>query len=331
MGELLDENQRYYGFYRALVVDVDVIVESEKNDYGAIRVFCPDLMRPQKSKTGGSAGISPPPSPPSNIPPEQTILAFPGNTMTFYNTEDLEEKSAYMGSLWVPPKNSYIWIWFEAGNRDRAFYMSGFRYLNTKVPPENRGVDEPHKVITIIKTISGKSLVFSDSKDADRVQICGKKRMMKDPPCGDNQSVYNIEGNQTTILLNEIEGQNQILIKSYLNDYINFDIEKQSLECYFAGDIKIKCGGSFSIDAGNGYQLNAGSGGVISDTKGSTSINSKQISTISADSNVNVKAKASVLVDGNSGFLAQTNLSCVGKKPDVPGIQPSSGKEGKKL
>lgn len=231
-------------FYRAQVTEVDI----DDNDYGAVRVFIPDLM---------IEGIEP------NFGNENYgIIAYPGNnTLGGYNGDE-EEDCSFQASVDVPLLGSWVWIRFESGNTGRCFYTNAFQYKQAKVPPENRDVDEPHKVHTY-KLGSGRSFIISDSEDQARVEITGKRRKLtspkRQPPEGEDHSerppdnevgsVYDIDDNMTTILLDERENKQKLLIRTYKGDFIHIDIDQRELQAYFKNDISIKTDGKLSIEA----------------------------------------------------------------------------------
>ncbi|MFW6001896.1 MAG: hypothetical protein ACOCQD_00995 [archaeon] len=231
------EEQQWNGFYRAKVTGVDI----DDNDYGAIRVFIPDMMTEL-----------------DNDYDEETmgLKAYPANSpLGGYNDDN--EESYFQSTVYVPLKGSYVWVFFESGNVNRPFYFSGFNYKQAKLPPENRDGEEPHKVYTIIKTHSGRSIIVSDSEDIQRIEITGKKREMEDGPSGDENSIYQIDDNQTTVLLDERDGREKLLIRSRKGDYINFDIENRNVNIKCQNNIEIKSGGSINLQSDEDINLKA--------------------------------------------------------------------------
>jgi len=63
---------------------------------------------------------------------------------------------------------------------------------------------------------------------------------ISNPPTGDTNSVYTIDGNQTTILLDERSGKEKVLIRTHKGDFFHIDIDEQKLQAYFKSDIEIK-------------------------------------------------------------------------------------------
>lgn len=227
-------------FYRAQVTEVDI----EGNAYGAVRVFIPDLMIEGVEPNFGSDPYG--------------IVAYPANApIGGYNMPN-EEDSKYANSVYVPLKGSWVWVRFENGNTSRCFYTSSFQCKQAMVPPENRNVDTPHKVYTIIKSQSGRAIIVCDSEDQQRVEITGKKREIKDPVEGDNESVYKIDDNMTTILLDERDGKEKLLIRTHKGDFLNIDIENRKLQGFFEEGIILKTNGNIDIQAKKDVNIKVG-------------------------------------------------------------------------
>jgi len=206
-------NEKYYGFYRAKVVN-----NKDPNKYGRVMVWVPDLM-PKIDESKG-------------------IWALPANTPI--GGRNRENKCEYIGSSYIPPIGSQVLIFFESGNTGRPFYFASLELENLKVLPENQlGTNYESKWV-IFKSSQGRCIVISDDEDDCRVEITGKKRQIKNSPEGDTDSVYTIDENQTTILLDERDKKEKILIRSYNGDFIHFDINERKFQVEFENDIYIK-------------------------------------------------------------------------------------------
>lgn len=280
---MADKN-KYHGFYRARVIEVDIKEDGEKNKYGAVRVYLPDaLVKEVNDKIDEF---------------DNGILAYPANGLTGgYNTEDKSKSSQFYGSVMVPPLGSYVWIFFEGGVLDYPFYFSCFSAKLHPIIPENRGVFEPSKVFTLFKSGDGRAIVICDSPDQQRVEITGKKRKLKESPVGDKQSVYEIDGNQTTILLDERVGKEKLLIRTHKGDYINIDIENQELEAYFKNSIKIKTDGMFSLQAAKGINITTDAGFFLT-TKSSINFVTESMFSILSSALLSIRSKAIIGIDG---------------------------------
>lgn len=293
---------KYTEIYRGRVVEVDVEDDGEKNKYGAVRVFLPDLMTKEINSEVDEF--------------KDGILAYPGNLlMGGYNNDDPSQTSYYAAAgVYVPLLNSYVKVIFEGGDLERAFYIGPWHDKIAPLPPVNRNVDEPHKVYTVITTNTGRSIVICDSEDEARVEITGKKRKLSDVdgPCGNKDSVYEIDNNQTSILLDERNGNEKLLIKTHKGDYIKLDIEKQSLECDFKGDIIINTESNFYLTAKKNIDIKSNNSCSI-ESKSSMNIKSTN-STIFIDgkSAVGINSTGKILIKGQSTYI-QTPLSCPAK------------------
>jgi len=231
--EITKESEKYYGFYRAKVVN-----NKDPNRYARVYIWIPDLMPEISDKEG--------------------IWARPGNTPIGGRNMEEKQDQHYMGSSFIPKIGAWVWVFFESGNINRPYYFGGLDIENTEVLPENQqGENYEHKW-TLLKSHMGRAIVISDDPNDERVEITGKKRKIKDPPTGDWDSVYEIDGNQTVILLDEIEGRQKLLVRTYLGDYIHVDIDERKLQCYFKDDILIQTDGNLHIKVAENIRIEAG-------------------------------------------------------------------------
>ena len=238
--EISDDKSELFGFYRAKVVD-----NVDPDECGRIKVWIPDVMHGVSEKHG--------------------MWAMSANNSFGGRNLDGSLDVFFAGQCIIPAKGSYCWIFFECGNPNRPVYFGALDLMNSKVLPECRVGDNPQNKWVIFKSHWGRTIVVSDDPSDARVEITGIKRMMIDPPDGDENSIYEYDNNQTSILLDEREGQEKLLIRSWKGDFINFDIENQRLEVrvrdkldlvangdlnlFCGGDMTLKCQGSLSIQA----------------------------------------------------------------------------------
>ena len=321
-----NSGMEWNGKYRGRVSEVDI----ENNDYGAIRVFVPDLFNPELMKKGD----------PNFDEWKSGIVAYPANnSMGGYNTEDQGGEANYQGSVHIPLKNSWVWVEFENGDPSRPFYGNAFTYRNTKILPENRNVDKPHKVHTLCKTQSGRAVVISDSTDCERVEFTGKKRLMKKgnspaaPPgqngmCttsaggvtpsnagpeGDDESVYKIDDNMTTFLIDERSGKEKILIRTHKGDFIHIDVDERQLQCYFKshmlieteGNIDLKIKGDLNLKVEGAIHIETG-GVCTTLTGGDHILQSKASITSKSAGDTFFDADGSVQIQAPGAFTAPT-------------------------
>jgi type VI secretion system secreted protein VgrG len=296
-----------FGNYRAVVVD-----NKDKEQFGRVMVWIPDLM-PEVDRDKG-------------------IWARPANNPLGGRNKEDSDENYYSGTSYIPRKGSWVFVFFESGNINRPYYFGALDLENTKVLPENQVGTNPEDKWTILKSSKGRAIVISDDEGSDgdqRVEITGKKRKIKTPPTGDTDSVYTIDENMTTILLDERDGKQKVLIRTYKGDFLHIDIDEQNLQAYFKNDIVIKCDNDLKITA-NGdidikslagdIKVQADSGDVdlksSTDFKiqsgGSYSTKSQNDLFIQAGGALNGKAGGLISLDG-SGVNEQTGSSSPGQ------------------
>jgi|GEM_PF-2771439 len=234
---------KLFGFHRAEVTEVDIRIDDENNDFGAIRVFVPDLMTPDD---------------PNYDPATMGLIAFPANNPVG-GRNDTNEGSYGWGTVMVPRVGDWVWIFFEAGDPSKPFYFASLNIQNAKLPPENRGVEEPHKVYTLLKTYDGRSIIVSDSSDVQRIELTGKYQDgPSEQPEGDDTDPYSIDQNQTTILFDERDNKEKILIRTHNGDFLHIDVNEQKLQAYFSEDIVIKTDANLHIQVASDVHFQVG-------------------------------------------------------------------------
>ena len=272
-------------FRRAKVTEVDI----DKNAYGAVRVFIPDLMIALKDTD-------------SSYDEEiMGIIAYPANSVFGgYNKMDKDKESDYAASVYVPRKGSWWWVFFEGGDENKPYYFAPCQREFAMLPPENRGVTTPHAVYTIIKSHEGRAIVVSDSPDVARTEMTGKKRSITGGPEGDTASVLKIDGNQTIICINEADGADQVLIHSHNGNFINLDNKTGKLNIKVSGDIHIQAGGTIFMEGKAGVNIKSGGKANIQ----GSAINLKSGGNLSLQSSGNFSAKAGGMAAIQAGAAA---------------------------
>jgi len=224
-----------FGNYRARVVD-----NKDPKKFGRVLVWIPDLM--------------------PTVPITKGIWARPANNPLGGRNMEGPEDHHYMGTSYIPKKGSWVFIFFEGGNINRPYYFGALDLENTQVLPENQLGSNYQDKWTVFKSHDGRTIIISDDPDDARVEITGKKRKLKQPPTGDTASVYIIDKNQTTILIDERVGKQKVLIRTYKGDFIHIDIDDQKLQAYFKSDIIIKTDGNLQITAKGNIEIKSSVG-----------------------------------------------------------------------
>lgn len=268
--------ERLYGNYRAQVVD-----NKDKQQFGRVLVWIPDLMQ--------------------DVDPTKGIWARPANNPLGGRNNEGAVDHHYMGSSYIPRKGAWTWVFFEAGNINRPYYFGALDIENTKVLPENQVGENYQDKWTLFKSHDGRAVVISDDPDDARIEITGKKRKMKEPPTGDTESVYTIDENMTTILFDERDGIEKILIRTYKGDFIHIDIDEQALQIYFKEDIEIKTDGNLFVTAEEDINLLSTKGNInIEAAQGE--INLKSITDMKLQSGTQISITAATNGYWSTGF-----------------------------
>jgi len=229
---------RFDSIYRAKVIN-----SKDPQKLGRVMVWIPDVMH--------------------GTPDNKGLWARPANNPTGGRNKEEGTNNYYMGSCYVPAKGSYVFVFFECGNVNRPCYFGSLELDSSKSLPECQTGNYEDKWV-IFKSHAGRCIVISDDPSDERVEITGKKRQLNNPPDGDINSVTQIDGNQTTILLDERSGKEKILIRTYKGDFLNIDVDAQTLNIEFANavtgqskDIYLKATGTINFIAGTSINMDA--------------------------------------------------------------------------
>lgn len=299
-------NKDFSGFFRAVVID-----NKDEDMMGKVQVWIPDLM-PEVSQDKG-------------------LWALPANNPVGGLNDEYSEDHVYMGTSYIPKKGSQIFVFFENNDPTRVWYFGSCNLENTKVLPENQvGSEKEHKWV-VFKSHEGRCVVISDDPDDRRVEITGKKREISNPPVGDTDSVYNIDGNQSTILFDERDGKEKILLRTHKGDYLHIDVDEQKLQTYFKSDILFQTDGDFHVTVGgntlfeckgslnikSGSNQNYESGGKISTKSGSSQEHeSASDYNVTGGGSINNNAGSLFAADGSS--IALNQGASTPASPDSP-------------
>ena len=201
----MDMSGNLYGFYRA-----EVCGNKDTEFKGRIIVWIPAIM-PEIERNRG-------------------LIANPANNPLGGRNMEGDDEHHYMGTSYIPKKGSWVFVFFESGNSSNPYYFGACDSENTTVLPECKLGENTEDKWVVFKSHEGRAVVISDDPSDERVEITGKKRLIKEPPTGDVDSVYTIDENQTTILLDEREGKEKVLIRTYKGDFIHIDVDQQNLQ-----------------------------------------------------------------------------------------------------
>lgn len=214
------------------------------------------------------------------------LWAYPANNAIGGRSNDATNPS---GSCMIPPVGSYVYIFFEAGHLDRPRYIAGLDIDFGDAIPENELGDEFWNKWTLFRAPDGNCIIVSNDPGDERTEITGKKRLTLDLK-NKSEQVYTIKTNQSSILIDDREGKEKILIKDYKGNYINIDTENDEIEIEANKKMKLKTGGNISIN-------------VTGDANIKTSGHTK------------LQAEGNVAVDANNIFL-NCGLSASPEDPD---------------
>lgn len=311
-----DKSQPLYGFYRALVVN-----NQDPDKFGKIQVWVPDIMQ--------------------KIDKSKGLWAYPANNPMGGRNTDTKNPS-YAGTSYIPMKDSWVWVFFECGDENRPFYWASLDIEASKVLAECQVGSNYQDKWVIFKSTKGRCVVISDDPDDARVEITGKKRNLSSPPAGDTASVYTIDGNMTTILMDERDGKEKILIRTHNGDFVNIDVTNRKLNISFESDIQIKTNGKLMLRAYDdidikglsnvniqaGLDLNIKSGGNLNE-ESSMELNAKgnQNVNIEAGATMNNRAAGPILSDGASIADMSGAASPAGSASEAVSADPQGNRD----
>lgn len=285
------KSYKYYGFFRSKVVN-----NNDPDQFGRIMVWIPDIM--------------------PEVPDNEGIWARPANNPIGGRNTETGSDNNYAGTSYIPLNGSWMLIFFENGNINKPYYFGALDLQNAKVLPENQLGGEPYNKWVILKSHKGRTVVVSDDPDDARVEITGKKRQIQNPPSGDKDSVYTIDENQTTILFDEREGLEKILIRTHKGDFFHIDVDEQKLQGYFKSGIDIKSDGDIKITGKNIHlkatqrlniqsseDMNLNSGGNLNESAiDDINLDAKQNLNVESVNTMNLKANTTLSEEANAAL-----------------------------
>jgi len=183
-------NEVRFQFYRAKVINN---VDTTKT--GRVQVYIPDTMH--------------------DAPESQGLWAYPANCPYGGGNTSMSGGSANAGSLMVPTVGQWVWVFFENNNPHKPFYL-GALYINNKpaLAETSQGGQWWNKWV-LFRSPDGRSMWISDDPSDARVMMTGAKKDTS------SSGVFNIQGNQNVILIDEVG--NRILVADQDADYFLID------------------------------------------------------------------------------------------------------------
>ena len=152
---ILNVKEARYGIFRAKVVDNN----DEDKKTGRVKVWIPAIHYPKIKEED-----------------EEGVWAYPCTPFAASNLEKKGEPVSDFGTLYVPPKDSYVFIFFEDGDVGKPRYFGGL-VLEGAIPTENQAGEEPWNKHMVIKTLEKRMIFVSDDTKSDAcIIIRGKDR-----------------------------------------------------------------------------------------------------------------------------------------------------------
>jgi len=297
----LGTNERklsYDNFYRAIVIDV-----KDKEKFGRVKVFIPDLMKEDKFKK------------------DEGMWAWPANNPVGGRNKRDNEKiwCHHYGTCYIPEDGSFVWIWFECDNPNRPYYMCAMDISHKPVPPENQLGGKWWSKWTIMRSPRGRVIIVSDDPDDERVELTGKKRLY-DPKQDDaSGSVYTIDNNQSVILMDERNSKEKILIKDYKGNFINLVQKDDTLHVKMKGDLKIQIEKDSHITLEGDVNIHV-KGNVKYKVDGNITKEVSGKETNKLTGSLEIQSGDKIAMDGSNIYLnsGEANPDSITTTPDLP-------------
>jgi len=214
--------------YRAKVVD-----NKDPNKAGRVKVWIPDLMKDTVDESDGK-------------------WALPANNLFVGNGDTDEEGLNDCGSCIIPPKGTYVTVFFEDEEFNNPRYLAGLN-LDTKacIPAENQAGKEYFNKWTLLKTPKGRQIFLSDDPDDACVIIRGKykKRESGSGPVAEKSDPRDPEDSMY-VELYETDEEQYLIMKDAIGQYFLIDQKNKTIRIQHVsgsyieftsdGDIKIE-------------------------------------------------------------------------------------------
>ena len=146
-----NQPEKHFGIYRAICVD-----NKDEKKSGRIKVNIPALNYTQ-------------------IKDNEGVWALPCTPFAAPNLEKKNNVSDF-GALYIPPVDSYVYVFFEDGDSSKPRYFGGVT-LEGAIPTEQQAGEQYWNKHVVIKTPEKRMIFVSDDNSSDAsVIIRGKDR-----------------------------------------------------------------------------------------------------------------------------------------------------------
>ena len=141
--------------------------------YGIFRAKCVNSQDPEKT---GRIKVWIPALNYTKAEEEEGTWAYPCCPFAGPNLEKNGDKVSDFGSLYLPPKDSYVYVFFEDGDTSKPIYFGGV-VTEGAIPTENQAGKQWWNKHTVIKSPEKRMIFMSDDSQSDSsVIIRGKDR-----------------------------------------------------------------------------------------------------------------------------------------------------------
>lgn len=205
-----NHDQKFNREYRGVVVD-----NRDPLKYGRVKIFVPDIMSEEDK--------------------DDPMWFLPGNQIIGGQNDGTE--NPFFNSQFIPSIGSWWIVKFEEGNPENGYYIRPLQLMNTVLAPEFQTGKNPN-LKSGFRFKNGQVIIISDddekevndnNKDEEsymleedkRVEITGIKRIIDE--------VYQILGNQKTILIDERKNREKILIEDQKGNSIMISTQTDNI------------------------------------------------------------------------------------------------------
>ena len=189
----------------------------------------------------------------------------------------------FAGTTYIPPVGTWVWVEFENGSPNHCMYGNAVDMSQMLAPPENCLGGEYERKWLLMRSPEHRTAIISDDPYDCRVELTGKKRKsaIYDNLTSYYHNVYDIVGNQKTMLIDDREGHDKILLADNRGNYINIMTRDGKLHIHSIGDISHYAEGNTFLSSQGDCHVKA---------VGNINLHSEKIVSIVADEAINMVA-----------------------------------------